>query len=214
MCLCYSKKFMRGKFMWLYVLPSPPKKCSERTLNHKDKREAEYLRAVRRYKNPTHYTQVYCHQPLSANRSFVSPISLACLRTHLKNLRNHAFKMYFSLVLYPIPDRVVEISTYYLPGRVNISLTSSFWKIYIVFFRRNHLHVRCNMELWSIVMETMMVEKKREIWGFSECFWFFKYNSPLSKVSCAIWWTVCGNFLSLQIEFCKMWSTAKSLHSE
>lgn len=90
---------------------------------------------------------------------------------------------------------------------------SSVWKFYIVFFSRNHLHLRCNTGLWNVVMETMTVEEeKREIWEFSECFWFFKYNSPLSKLGYAIWWTVCGNFLNLQIEFCKTWST-KSLHS-
>ena len=122
------KEIHEGKIQ--VTVPSPnPKICSEHTLNHKDKREVEHLKTVRRYKNPTHYTQVNSHQLSSASWNFVSPVSLVCHRIHFQILRNHGFNIYFSLVLYPVPDRVVEINTYHLPGRVNISLTFFLLKI-------------------------------------------------------------------------------------
>ena len=66
-CLCYSKKFRRGKFYVTVPFPPRRKQCSEYPLNHEDKIEAEYLRAVRSHKISTYDTQGYSYQPLSAN---------------------------------------------------------------------------------------------------------------------------------------------------
>lgn len=125
---------------------------------------------------------------------------------------NHALKIYFSLVLCLIQDRVVGISIYHLP--VKHLLLSCVGKIFILFFCRNSLHLKRNMGLWNVAMETMTVGKKERFEELVSVFDFSNTIVPLSKVSCAIWWTVCGNFLSLQIEFCKMWSTAKSMQSK
>ena len=80
--------------MWLYLLPPERKQCSEYPLNHKDKREAEHVRAVRSYKISTYDTQGDSHQPPSANWIFVSALSPVCHRIHLKSLRNHAFQIF------------------------------------------------------------------------------------------------------------------------
>ena len=49
--------------MWLYLLPPERKQCSEYPLNHKDKREAEHVRAVRSYKISTYDTKVTLINP-------------------------------------------------------------------------------------------------------------------------------------------------------
>lgn len=153
-----------------------------------------------------------CHKPLSATGSSVSPISLACHTIHLKNLRNHALKILLLICVVPNPRQ--SCGNQHIPFAWTskpLSL-SSVWKFYIVFFRRNHLHL-CNTELWNVAMETMTVEKKRRFGNLVSVFDFSNTIVPLSKLGCAIWWTVCGNFLNLQIEFCKTWST-KSQHSK